>query len=434
MTTFQAAIIVVMAVAPSLAAETDPVPLGTLEARYDESMAEGLYAEAADAAAAYIRTLLAKSDHDRIDWAEGLVRLGHAQGSGGDHEAAVGNYSLAIDIYYDAGDRLDPALIEPMSGAAESLIELGEYRGAADLLERVVHLEHVNHGVNSFAQVEALTQLSDLYLALGRPGRALARQQAVTQVYHRNFPGDDVRKLPALLAEAEMMTKVGRLVDSHTTYRRAISMVERADGSRSPHLLNAIYELAWLLAGNSIMDGYNGYTTARRFIQRAEHIADNGDDITALERADAYIAIGDFLSIYTLDRRAAERRYRKAWTILAADESFADVLEQRFARPQLLNEIPAGTSPIMKNLMQSLEHVEAESDAQVLVRFDIDAEGLPRDIEVVEGDPSGYWDDLVLDHVDKFRFRPRFDDGDAVSYENMHWNVPYRVGSEVMGH
>ncbi len=421
-----------MAAASSLAAETDPMPLGSLGDRYEQSMTAGLYAEAADAAAEYITTLLADPDYDRLEWAGGLVRLGDAQRSSGDHEAAFGNYALAIDTYFDAGDRLDPLLIEPMFAAAESLIELGEFRGAADMLERVVHLEHVNYGPSTITQCEALQRLGDTYALLGRPDRALAQQRAITHVYHRNYPGDDVRKLPALLAEAELLRKLDMLVDSHATYRRAIAMVERADGTRSPHLLEAIYELAWLLAGNSIMDGYNGYTTARRFIQRAEYIADNGDDISAIERADAYIAIGDFLSIYTLDRAAAERRYRKAWTILAADEAFADALEQRFGEPQLLNEIPAGTSPIMKNLMQNLEQIGANPDAQVLVRFDIDAEGLPRDIEVVEGDPGSYWDDLIVDHVGKFRFRPQFDGGDAVTHEGMHWNVPYRLGSEAM--
>lgn len=390
-------------------------------------MRDGLYGEAGDSAAEYIRTLLASPDADRRDWARALIRLGHAQRMAHEYAAAAGNYELAIKTLEDETDRLNATLIEPTRALADVLVALGNPVAAAQALERTLHLQQVNNGPLALSQAKTLQALAEIYLLLGDSQRALARQQTVSAVYERNFPGNDVRKLPAMRAEASMLAELGLLVDAHTKYRRTIAMVERADGTRSPHLLDAIYELANFLASNSIMDGYDGYTTARRFMQRAVYIADRGDRVTDLQRADAHIAMGDFLMTFTTDTDAAMRRYSEAWTILAAKPRLAEALQQRFGAPRLLNEVPAGTSPIMRNLIRRLEHADADTSARVLVRFDVEADGRPQNIDVIEGDPSGYWNQLVLHHVSMFRFRPRLDDGQAIAVADVVWNVPYRL-------
>ena len=72
--------------------------------------------------------------------------------------------------------------------------------------------------------------------------------------------------------------------------------------------------------------------------------------LTPLERADAYIAAGDLLSQFTLDRDGALRRYLQGWQVLAADPLLENARDERFAEPVLLNEIPRTTAPDMRNL------------------------------------------------------------------------------------
>ena len=401
-----------------------------LNERYEESMRAGIYAEAASAAAGYISTLLNQPDYDRRDWAEGLVRLGHAQRSSADFDAAIQNYELAIDILRTETDRLNASLVEPMLGTSEAMIELGRFAQASDMLEGVLHLQQVNHGLHDLSQAEPLQLLSQAYLALGDADRALSRQRAHTSLYDRNYPGDDVRKLNALLAEAGLLDDLGMRVDSHMVYRRTINMVERAEGNRTPDLLPALILIADLLANNEIRDGYDGRPLARRYMQKALWIANNGEDITPVERADAYIAMGDYLSLYTMDRAGAARRYQEAWEVLAVEPAFDSELGERFGEPVLLQEMPRTTAPDMRNLFMRTSTHEAAPGSRILVRFDVNERGEAENIEVIEGDPTGYWSDLVVDHVQKFIFRPKLEDGETIRHEDMYWDISYLVDGE----
>lgn len=423
--------------AASMIALADPVtstdslePLPQLRARYDEAFDAELYDEAADAAAGYINKLLETPDYDRRDWSDALVRLADAQRQATEYGSAIANYELAMETLLDETDRLDVSLIEPMEGAAQAMIATRQFNRAAALLENVVHLRQVNYGPHNLEQCTTLESLSRIYLTLGDDSSALARAQARLGVYDQHYPGDDLRKLPALYSVAEMLAESGAMIDSHTAYRRIISMIERADGTRSPELLAAFYRIVELLANNVIKDGYDGAYMARRYLQRAVHIADKSDTVSTLQRADAYIAMGDFLAVHTPDRDGAMRRYRAAWQILASDQQFLPELEARFAEPQLLNENPLQTSPIMKNLATSLEYREPLPGASVRIRFDVAANGFPQNLEVVDGDPSGYWDSLIVDHIRKFVFRPKLEDGEPVACQDLHWDVPYLARDE----
>ncbi len=398
--------------------------------RYEESMQAGFYDEAASAADGYIYTLLNQPDYDRRDWAESLIRLGHAQRSGADFDAAIRNYDLAIDILQTETDRLNASLVEPMLGASEAMIGLDRYAQASDMLEGVLHLQQVNHGLHDLSQAEPLQLLSQVYLALGDTDRALSRQRAHTSLYDRNYPGDDVRKLNAFLAEAGLLDDLGMRVDSHTMYRRTISMVERAEGHRAPELLPALILIADLLATNEIQDGFDGRPLARRYMQKALWVADHGEDITAVERADAYMAMGDYLSLNTMDRNGALRRYREAWDVLAAEPELDAELRQRFGEPVLLQEIPRTIAPDMRNLVMRASTNDAAPGSRILVRFDVNEVGEPENIEVIEGNPTGYWSELVVEHVEKFIFRPRFEDGEPVRHEGMYWDISYIADGE----
>lgn len=401
-----------------------------LNERYDHAMQTGSYDEAANAAAGYISTLLNQSDYDRRDWADGLVRLGHAQRSGTDFDSAIQNYEQAIRILQTETDRLDISLVEPMLGASEAMIGQERYADASGMLEDVLHLQQVNQGLHDLSQAEPLQLLSDVYLALGDVDRALARQRAHSGLYDRNFPGDDVRKLNAFLAEAGLLDNLGMRVDSHTVYRRTINMVERAEGHRAPELVPALMLIAELLASHQIMDGYDGRDLWRRYLQKAVWIADTSESLTTIERADAYIAAGDLMSKHTVDRDGAHRHYGDGWQVLAADPALESALRERFEEPLLLQEMPRSTAPDMRNLFLRASTRETSPGSRIVVRFDVNEDGDAENIEVIEGDPTGYWSELVVDHVEKFVFRPRMVDGETVRHEDMYWDISYIVDGE----
>ena len=412
---------------PPAAAELAPETLALARERYDQAIDSELYTEAVDAATLYIGELLRDPNHERLEWGRALQRLGHAQHLSGDYDAAIENYMLSIEVIESETNRLDPLLVAPLLGLSRTLKDAEDHQMAVAAYKRLLHVQQVNHGLHTLELGDALNELSEIYFRLGDNQRANALQQSYVSVYNSNYPGDSLQKLPALYSHADMLYKTGHLIDAQLSYRRIIWMIERADGLQSLYLLPAIFRLSELLQNNIIKDGINGPIVARRYLRRAAYIAEKRDDATNLDRADSYIAMGDFLSVRTGDRRAAMQNYRSAWQELNADDSLVDERHARFGLPTLLNDLPQYSTPAMRRLMTK-SHIENDTAfGRLIVRYDVNSDGRTVNIELIEDDPNGSWNSIVVDHVAQFIFRPAFKDGEPAEFSNHLYEIKYTL-------
>jgi hypothetical protein len=394
---------------------------------YDQAIEGELYNEAADATKLYIGALLRDPEHDPLEWGRALERLGNAQRRTGEVDASIENYLLSIDVIQRESDRLNEELITPLHGLGRSLSDIGEFRAAVDVYIRMQHVQQVNHGLYTLDQAEAINELSEIHLRMGENDRANALQQAYVSIYAQNYPGKDLRQLPALYSQADMYYKTDRLIDSQTSYRRIISLIERSDTSQSLHLLPAIYRISDLLQNNIIVDGDDGAYKARRFLRRAVYIAEHHEDASNLDRADAHIAMGDHYSLHTADRRLAMRSYVSAIQQLSADDNLQEALEARFGKPTHINYQPANTTTAMRQLTMMSQTGGADLQGKLLVRYDVAADGRAYNVRMVESDPTGYWDSIIVDHVDRFIFRPAFVEGEAVEIRDLTYEIQYSL-------
>jgi len=412
---------------PVAAAEQAPETLALARVRYDEAIDSALYDEAADAAKLYIGGLLSDPNYERLEWGHALQRLGHAQHLSGDYDAAIEQYTLSIEVIESETNRLDPLLIDPLLGLSRTLENSGNSQLAIESYERLLHVQKVNLGLHTLELSEGLNELSEVYFRMGNSERANILQHSYVSVYHSNYPGDNLQNLPALYSRADMLYKTGHLIDAQLSYRRIIWMIERADGLQSLYLLPAIFRLSEILQNNVIKDGVNGPVVARRYLRRAAYIAEKRDDATNLDRADSYIAMGDHLSIRTGDRRSAMRSYRSAWQQLNADDSLVDERHARFGSPTLLNDLPQYATPEMRRLITK-SHIENDTAfGQLIVRYDVDPNGRTLNIDLIEDDPTGFWNSIVVDHVAQFIFRPAFKDGEPAEFSNRLYEITYSL-------
>lgn len=56
------------------------------------------------------------------------------------------------------------------------------------------------------------------------------------------------------------------------------------------------------------------------------------------------------------------------------------------------------------------DHIEGK----VLLRFVVDLDGLAKEVEVVEADPPGFFEEAALKAIKRYKFRPAVKDGEAV--------------------
>jgi len=398
--------------------------------QYQQAIDGELYTEAADAGKVYIGALLKDPNHDPKEWSRALARLGHAQHQAGELAAAIENYTLAVEVIESETDRLDLLLAVPLQGLSRAQNDAGNYRAAVASYKRLLHVQQVNQGLHTLGQAQTVNELSNVYYTLGDFQRANALQQSYVSIYSRNYPGDDLQKLPALYSQATMYTRTGRLIDSQKSYHQIIAMIERADGGKSLHLLTAIYQFSDLLQNNYIVDGNDGSYKARRFLRRAMYIAENHENASNLDRADAYIAMGDYLSLETFDKRAAMRQYFAAWEQLSDGSEWTDERDDRFGNPTLLNALPAKSATSMRKLMMLSQMDVNERSAHLAVQYTVGEDGRTRDLQMLESDPTGFWDPVVLNHVDGLIFRPGIVDGEPIEYQERVYEIRYSFADQ----
>ncbi|MFQ5608639.1 MAG: hypothetical protein ACE5F8_00020 [Woeseiaceae bacterium] len=415
-----------MQVGPELEAAAPGVLLDAQQ-QYLQAIEGELFDEASNATKLYISELLKDEDFDRVEWGHKLTQLGNAQHLAGEIEAAIENYGHAVDVLESETNRLSIEVVAPLLGLGEAYFESNDYRGAAQAFERAVHVQQVNGGLHSLEQAKTLDWLAEIYVTLGDFDRANAFEQSYVSIYDQNYPGKDLRKLPALFSQARMYRRTDENKDSQRSYLRIIDMIQDVDGRSSLQLLPAIYETADFMEVDKVADGIQSNARARRFLRRAIHIAEKHPDATPIDIADAYLHMGDFLATNTADTRAVMNYYSKAWDALSVDERWLDAREERFATPKLLNEEPRTIAPIMLKLMSSTAIPDSDLYARLLARFSVSEDGEAVDIELIEADPTGDLDPVMIRHVGKFIYRPAFVDGEPVPTADQSYEIRYSL-------
>ena len=371
---------------------------------------DGLLLESIDAAKLSIENLLEEQSYDPMEFATALSALAEAQRRAGHYDSSLENYARSIQLIADERDNLSGDLIRPLAGLARAHRDRGDLDTAAQVFERALHVQQVNHGLYRLDQSELLLEISELHFLRGDHAAAMTLLEHNVAIARRNYPDDPMATLPALYSRADMLSRTGDNVTSQKKYRRIIDLIERERGGKSVELLPAIHRIADVFLYNEIADGYKGALQARRYLRRAILIAERSPDATPMQKADAHIAMGDYLMLKSLDFSAAERSYRSAWEALSAEEDLRALRDQRFGNPTALNDVPSNTAWPILSMRRSAEG-SSDPNGYVVLNYDVGRNGRVGNVEIIESEPGGQHDGVVANHLQGLIFRPRFIDG-----------------------
>lgn len=412
-------------------------PLASVDAQrlYDARIEALAYAEAVDAGKLVVTGLIAEGVSSGPKFATALDQLADAQFGAGEFQAAAENFAAAIVQYEGAFDRLAEPLFEPLRGKARAEAALGDYWSAADTYERALHTHNVNAGLMGLDQRELLQEMSENYFQVGDFQQANSLQRFLLDVTRRNYPGNDVRTLPAFYSRAAMLSRTGDHIKAQEMYRRAIQIVERAEGRYSMTLVPALSKLADSYLYNEIIDGQVGPVQAQRRLRRIISIVKRSEEATPLQLADAYIAMGDFEYLRS-DHLAGAQSYRQAWDILADDPALENELAARFSKPVALNGLQVIQElEMQENRRKRLKRADSVSDEEMIdgvvtVVYDVSPRGEAKNLQIVESTPPGINDDKVLRTLREFIFRPKVVDRKPVRATEIRYSSTFRYRPE----
>ncbi|MCC2658463.1 MAG: hypothetical protein K0Q76_3571 [Panacagrimonas sp.] len=345
-----------------------------------------------------------------------VINLATARQRAGDTVGAVRDYQAAITALESAGGPRDPRLFEAWYGMGYAQLKAGQYDAAGAALETALQLHRINRGLYSVEQLDVLHAVAMAQRARGDVEKAdetQVRRMSVAERVH----GLGTPALAAVYASGgRWFRNVGRPYEALRLNALAIQIYE-AQSKDDPRLIDPLIQAA--LAGNERRRDPDepplvGVPSPGVALARAERLTDTRTDGTPAARAADLIRVGDALLV--MNRRdSALKVYAKATALLASVGA-----RPPFDEPAFIHFLPPRPEPLQG------------PPGHALAEFSVDAAGKPRDVRIVEQQPTGMPASVthaLVSALKQSRLRPRVVDGQAIETTGVRYRLPVRGGS-----
>ena len=356
--------------------------------------------------------------------AKALNNLAIVQHKNKQYEAAIQNFTSAIEIIEIVEDRLNAGLVNPLKGLGAAQLNSGRPDLASSTFDRARHITHVNEGPHNIEQVEILESLAEANVRLGDIETARDVLDRIHSLNVRHFEDDTLGLLPSLMRRADWQHRAGYYNDERATYRRAVRIVEESAGKKDVRLIDPLLRL-----GGSFYY-YEPVTDSLQrpvgsspevYLKRAVRIAEEVPDYPWLDLAIARLTLADYYVVAESYNRA-RKIYKEVWESLSTDESRLEMRKELMESPipvwqEPLPDYTSGASSSGRNSAQLLT-------GAVSVNYSVSDRGRVRIIKT-EAFPGEFTDMQRLVHreIRRRAFRPAMVDG-----------VPVEVGGQVFRH
>jgi tetratricopeptide (TPR) repeat protein len=253
-------------------------------------------------------------------------------------------------------------------------------------------------------QSPLLDDITTAYLGLGNTVDAQRMQVERLDNAIRRFGVADPRVIPFRYTLAKYYEQSRLPESAREQYQEVLKAQETRLGGTDAQLLAPLRELVALdlLVAQGAEPG--------RRDRLAAVLGENGD-ATPVERGLSLALLGDW-AIVTGDAQAARDYYRQAWDTLRTNPD-VDAAAY-FRKPTMIDFVPP-LSPVDRN-----ERSRPYTWTEIVLEFDVSAEGLPSDVRVVTREPETTA--LQVRYNRRMRethFRPRLVEGEPVATTNV---------------
>jgi tetratricopeptide (TPR) repeat protein len=346
----------------------------------------------------------AQREQREAEYPADLAALGLIQAELRETDDALDNLIEAIAIVEAAEGTYSPVLIEYYRGLGRTYIKGARYEEAIVSLEQAQHISQRNLGLFNVEQSVLLDDLTTAHLGLGHTTEARDIQLERLDNAIRRFGAADPRVIPYRYTLAKYYEQSRLPESAREQYQEVLRTQESSLGEGDAALLAPLRELVAI----DLLVAQGADPTQR---DRLAALLEQNQEVNAIERGLSLALLGDW-AIVTGDVPAGHGYYREAWSTLATQPEL-DVAAY-FAKPMMLDFV-APLSSVDRN-QRSRPYVWAD----IVLEFDVSAEGRPADVRVVNRDPQT--SALQSPYVRRMRettFRPRLVDGEPVATTNV---------------
>jgi len=347
--------------------------------------------------------------------AKALNNLGVVQNNSQQFEAAIQNFTSAIEILEIIEDRLNSELINPLKGLGAAQLGAGRPDLASNAYARAKHITHVNEGPHNVEQVEILEALAEAYIRMGDVEAARDTLDRIHFLNVRHFSDDALGLLPSLMQRASWQHRAGYYNDERATYRRAIRIIEDSAGRDDVRLIDPLVQLGRSFYYYDPLPGdsprYTGGGGAEMYLKRAHRIAEQAEGLPWLELATTKLALADYyVAVDSYSR--ANRLYAEVWNELSNGEERLEIRNELLGQPQPIWTEPL--PPYTDDAAGAKQRREVTGSGTVTVIYDVTSRGRARILET-KTEPEEFADmqKMVERIVGRRAYRPAIVDGET---------------------
>ncbi len=361
------------------------------------------------------------------------------------------NYSRLASVHNEI-ERIESEQGAFSSALSEQLLSLaanyqarGKHSEAVEAFKRALHVQRINEGLYSMAQVPAMEQMIESQIAIGEWDEAAKRHSHMYWLHQRNFGKDDPRMLPMLEKMSSWhlnafslspVNIANHLMSAHHLFAMSIDIIDKHYGKQDMQMIKPLkglavsnYYLATLQAEQSRraamvtasssnnaaqaerkarLDHYilNSYYNGKQAISKMIDIYESTEHADSSDLIAAHVQLGDWYMMF--DRsNAAMDQYRLAFTKIDSTQSQESLSDDMFGKPRALPDMP---------LLETQTHNTNEPHDFVLVKFDVTSRGEARNVDILEARPENHVGNraMVRRSLKTAKFRPRMVAGRAV--------------------
>jgi tetratricopeptide (TPR) repeat protein len=333
-----------------------------------------------------------------------LAALGMIQAELRETDDAISNLVEAIDIVVDAEGEYSSTLIEYYRGLGRAYIKSAQYQQAIVTLEQAQHISQRHLGLFNVEQAALLDDITTAYLGLGNTVDAQKLQVERLDNALRRFGPTDPRVIPFRYTLARYYEQSRLPESAREQYHEVLRAQESRLGATDAELLAPLRELAAL----DLLVAQGAVSEQR---DRLAALLEENQAVPPVERGLSLAFLGDWATVIG-DSAAARRYYRDAWSALDADPQVD--APAYFRKPTMIDFV-APLSPVDRN-----ERSRPYTWAEIVLEFDVSAEGLPSGVRVVTRDPqTSALQTRYSRRMRETHFRPRLVGGEPVATTNV---------------
>lgn len=327
--------------------------------------------------------------------------------------------------------RFEPALVRPLTLQGDIQVLEGDYVGALDSYGRAIHLERVNSGLVSAAQLEIVYREAEVYRTLGDFETANEREEYAFHVLQRAYDPYSEDLLPGLFHLAAWYERTNNVFAARHLYQRAADVMIANGNGQSLEAIPAWQGVARTYRqerfppvyidstqsniygnGGAAEDVWgpvtiNNFPAGERALQTIIQIRRNHNSPTP-DIAQSILDLADWHLLFERTREAFPL-YEIAYEMMEGVEEFP--VAAFFSQPKLIH-FPAPVDP------SAPDAPDREAEGLVSVQFDVTERGSPRRLQTLDSVPQGMMDFRVRKSLRTARFRPALIEGVPTPTEN----------------